>query len=397
MTAVEDRLRAAARAAPPLRLPVGRGFGRRRVGAWGRWVAPVAAAVSVLAVLGGLLAAGVFAPGRTSPARSGRSPAAHPATRYGLPAYLWFSPAHAPGETVAIVAMATGRIVATARLPGHGGFRVAADDEGRFYAAVPSGSGTTSFYRIGLAAAGQSATVTRLPIPAVPAEVGRLSAAPDGSRLAFSTYVLHGHAPALQNLIVASTTTGSEHRWTVPLKDLPGSIGPMQWLANGRVLAFNWLGSGSAAPSSLRLLDTQAPGSDLLAGHVLRVRGFHQLSDLAISPDGNVLIGIANHLTSPATMAGQPLRLGYVIKFSARSGRAILFYRTPTVWDAARRRYETSTCYHPLWLSNSGQQVLLMCTEPRPQGGTVAAIPHVLLLDHGRVIQLPWLDKLFGG
>jgi dipeptidyl aminopeptidase/acylaminoacyl peptidase len=217
-------------------------------------------------------------------------------------------------------------------------------------------------------------------------QVDSITASPDGSHLAISTDVQHGNTDDVQNLIVASIATGTERRWTTPRQDSGGSMGPIRWLAGSRTLAVNWLGFSSATPSSLRLLDTAAPGTDPLSGRAVLPLNPSQFSDLSISPDGRMLIGIADHPKSAPVV------------------QARLLYQPPAVRDKWTGMTLNSNCLDPLWISNSGQQVLLMCTLPRPEGPQrIASIPHILLLDHGRVIRLPWLTGIgpaitaFGG
>jgi hypothetical protein len=297
---------------------------------------------------------------------------------------------------VEVVDTATGKVAAAVSFPGGAPFltRIAADDEGTFFAAVPGatsgaapgGASATTFYEIRLTSGSAHAAVTRLPIPAV-ANVGSFAVSPDGSKLAISTLVTHGNEGLLQHLIVVSTATGAEHVWTTPAQDSGGSMGePVTWLTDGRTVAFNWLGS-AAVPSSVRLLDTAAPGSDLLAGPQVLPVNRSQFSDLVISPDGRILTGDADHPKSPAVVHGHTVVLGSQIEFSAKTGAARLLYQPPTVKDKATGQILTSDCNDPAWMSNSGHEVLLMCNEPRPYGN------RAVLLDHGRVIQLPWLAR----
>jgi hypothetical protein len=422
---IEDRLRAAAKAAagtvadgsaPPLRLPERRALrgralrGRAPRRGWPGWAAPLAAAAAVLAVVAGSLAVGgVLSPGGSpAPGRHRVSPAAptaRPSTVDGLPPYFLALSMRAsarsgadsgrggrPGPlhvNVDVIDTATGKVAAAVSFPGGAPSPLAqltADDHGAFFAAVPGGAAGTRFYEIRLGAGGAHAIVTELPVPAVQS-FGSFAVSPDGSKLAISTYVRHGNEGLLQNLIVASTATGAERVWTTPAQDSGGSMGgPIIWLANGRTLALNWIGS-TAVQSSVRLLDTAAPGSDLLAGPQVLPLNRNQFSDLVISPAGQVLTGDADHPKSPFVLRGRTLVLGSEIEFSARTGAARLLYQPPTVTNKATGQVLTSDCNDPVWMNNSGRDVLLMCNEPRPYGN------HAALLDHGRVIQLPWLAR----
>ena len=400
---------------------------RQRGGSWPRWIVALAAAASVVAVVAGsLIGTGVLTSGKAHPGKTRQhnspAPRPRPATLDGLPAYFlalgYRPPGARPGrghwtgqlepQAVDIVVTATGEVAAAGTLPA-GLARVAAGRDGTFYAAVTSGQ-ATKFYQIRLPASGTVASVTRLPIPALHAargpagQVDSITASPDGSHLAISTDVQHGNTDDVQNLIVASIATGTERRWTTPPQDSGGSMGPISWLAGSRTLAVNWLGFSSATPSSLRLLDTAAPGTDLLSGRAVLPLNPSQFSDLSISPDGRVLIGVADHPKSAPVVQGRTAVQGSVIGFSPRTGQARLLYQPPTVRDKWTGMTLNSNCLDPLWISNSGQQMLLMCTRPRPEGPQrIAGIPHILLLDHGRIIRLPWLTGIaqaitaFGG
>jgi hypothetical protein len=335
----------------------------------------------------------------------------------GLPAYLLAVPLPVTGppataglrsphgrtaagsQIVDLVVTATGRVEATASLPGRVS-AIAATGAGTFYAAVSSGT-ATAFYEVQPPARGHTATVTRLPIPALPSlsvamgphnpvkqsPVAYLAASPDGSRLAISTYVWHGHMGDIQGLIVASTTTGSEHVWTIPKADIGGSMGPMSWLADGRTLALNWLGFGSPTPASLRLLDTAASGTDLLAGRAVAALNRNEFSDFTISPDGQILIGIADHPKNPAVVQGHQVPLGSAIEFTVQTGQARVLYQTNAAGNGS--------CNDPLWMSSTGQEVLLECSRLVSQRQPDSVVTQVMLLDHGQVIgKLPWPSAL---
>lgn len=427
MNNVEDRLRAATRAAactvadnsaPPLHLPPGSHrpatagrAGRIRI-RHARWGVPLAAAASVAAVVAAsILAGGVVTAGHhLGHAGPPSQPRSAPRVD-GLPAYFLTETGRqaAPGGRSAgiratmldIVVTATGKVAATATVPGKA-TSFAADGAGSFYAAVNSGSATT-FYEIRLPASGTAAIVTRLPIKAIPeltgfgrpvSAVADIAAAPDGSDLAITIMVTRGNMGLIQNLIVASAKTGAEHRWTISAPDSGGSLGPISWLADSRTLALNWLGYDSAVPSSLRLLDTTRSGSDPLTGRDVLALNREQFSDFTISQDGRILIGIANHPKSAVEVHGRTAAEGSVVEFSARTGRARILYEPPAVWDKATGQAVSGSCNDPLWMSNSGRQVLLMCIRPMPRGHAFEAVASAVLLDGGAVLRLPWLNRL---
>jgi hypothetical protein len=423
MNTLEDRVRAAARAAagtvaadsaPPLRLPEGghrpglRGWSRRP-----RWIVPLAAAAAVIA----LIAASIFVahavvPGTRRPAPQppaaplphladglpayfieyslsdsfdGPQPRTANEGREGLPPIRGGLPSH---ETLPVVATATGKVAATATLPGY--VTAIAASRGAFFAAVVRDN-LARFYEIRLTASHAGTTVAELPIRPDTAPVAYLAVSPGGAELAYSTEVIHGLLSGVQNLVVASTTSGRQREWTTPASST-GSMGPMTWLADGRTLAFNWTASVATSPAtSLRLLDTAAPGNNLLAGQavlpsVYEARAF--LEETALSPNGQVVIGSASG--SAASRAPEDS----VIAFSAATGEETILYQ------ASINDPDGHGCYGPpLWISNAGSAVLVTCF----QAHEFKAVPHlhyvtnVVLISHGHATLLPWLNATAEG
>ena len=217
--------------------------------------------------------------------------------------------------------------------------------------------------------------------------------------------VRHGNMGDNQNLVVASTSTGAQRRWTTPARDARGTMGPMQWLADGKTLAFNWTGAAMVSPaSSLRLLDTTAAGHSMMSGRpVLRlVNRVGAFDDYTISPDGKTLIGVVTCVPgcgpgSPGTIGRHRDAYGSVIRFSAASGVPAMAYAQPPLPGA---RAPSTTCNDPWWISYSGRRMLLECFQHRPAspGQMAVTVTHVLLLDNGKATELPWhavpLDSL---
>jgi WD40-like Beta Propeller Repeat len=425
MNTLEDRVRAAAQAAadtvpdgsaPPLRLP----RAPRRLGwpaqrhAQRSWIMPLAAAAAVLVVVAAsVLVARAIVPGQTVPA-TGPGPApALPLSADGLPAYFLVIPARdqqagaepgnqnegvgpIPGrlsshETLRVVATATGKTVATAVLPGY--VTEIAASRGAFFAAVVRGSAAT-FFEIRLNGSRSGTTVTELPIPPDTAPLEFMAASPNGGRLAYSTLVMHGAAGDVQNLVVASTTKDTEREWLTP-QDSQGSMGQMTWLADGRTLAFTWTGPTEASPSSsLRLLDTAAAGDNLMASRAVLpvVNSAGAFGAYTISPNGKVVVGTVG---GPQTgvVGGVRVPPGSLVAFSTATRTPSVLYRPL----ARRAKGQTAYCnnFGPLWISNSGREVLIDCYQQREVDGAKAAV-HVVLLDGGRVSYLPWLAATGG-
>ena len=177
-------------------------------------------------------------------------------------------------------------------------------------------------------------------------------------------------------------------------------MGIMAWLAEGKTLAFNWTGTAQVLPSTgLRLLDTSAPGSNLLSGAFLLSDYNHagSFDDYIISPDAKTLLGIVGCLPgctpgSPGTIQGHREVLGSLIQFAAATKASSIRYTEPELPGTPAHTVD-SGCTDPMWVSNSGRRVLLACYQHRRATSKSKAVTlaHVLLLDNGTVTELPWL------
>jgi len=421
LATIRTRGRTAAPPRPGRRWPGPAG----RAASWSRRMVPLAAAAAVLAAVAASgLVAKVFAPGPAGAGRAHRVSVAAPPfpTWDGLPAYFIADPGPFEGaepnstnvggspasqlpraQNLQIIATKTGQAVATVRLPGY--VASISASAGAFFAAVVKDH-AASFYEVRLPQGGTQATVTKLPIPADTAPIGFIAVSPDGRKLAISTLVQHGTASDIQNLVVAATSTGAEQRWRTPARDAQGSMGTMAWLADGKTLAFNWTGPAQVSPSTgLRLLDTSAPGNNLLSGAFM-LRAYNRagsFDDYTISPDRKMQLGVVACLPgcgqgSPGTVQGHPDQLGSLIQFAAATKAPSARYTEPELPGVAARS-GNSGCIDPMWLSASGRKILLPCFQHRP--GTRrhkgVTFTHVLLLDGAKATALPWLDKFVNG
>ena len=397
LATIDAQPRASRPAAPPSRLSFLERFARPRF-----W-APVAAAAAVaaLAITGAVIAAhAVPATRRPAP---GPPSAPLPFLADGLPAYfVEYSfldsvpgPGHPSRGTVRVVATATGKVAATATLPGY--ITAIAASRGAFFAAAVEDN-LARFYEIRLNDSRTATTVTKLPIrPATapwPTQLRFMAVSPDGTELAYPTHAASG---AIRNLVVASTTGGSQREWLPPPQDSQGWMGPMSWLADGRTLAFNWAPSQRTIPDAdLRLLDIQAPGSDLMASkRVLpSVYDAHQLiSESMVSPDGQVVIGAVNE------SAANRAPVNSVIAFSTATGKQTVLYQASPYGT-----YERGCYSPPLWVSNAGSEVLVTCFQGQAdKTRTPCSLVRpslcqprftTVLIDHGHATVLPWLSGI---
>jgi hypothetical protein len=401
MTTLEDRVRAAARAAaatvaedsaPPLTLPQPEGRpGPRSWGGRHPWIVSLAAAAAVIA----LIAASIFAAHVVVPAtrRPAPGPPLAPLPRLadGLPAYFLENsiPDYAgpePGglrglpshESLRVVATATGKVAATATLPGY--VAAIAASRGAFFAAVVKDN-LARFYEVRLKDSRIATTVTKLPIRPDNAPLAFMAVSPDGTKLAYSIHVASG---AIQDLVVASTTGGSQREWLTPPQDSRGWMGSMSWLADGHTLAFNWAASERTLSSTYpRLVDTDAPGSDLMASRRIlpSVYDAHRvINDTTLSPDGQVVVGAAN------SNDGNRAPVNSVVAFSTATGEETVLYRA-----SPNGTYDRGCYGPPLWISSAGSEVLVSCFQAQRVKSTTPRFV-IMLINHGHATVLPWLS-----
>jgi WD40 repeat protein len=371
MTAIEDRLRAATRAAadtvapgsaPPLRLP-GPGHDRGRPGRsgrgrrWAGWAAPLVAAAAVAAVIAGVLTVSKLAfhppSPRTSPAdRAGlvtvqlrRAPAA---ANGAIPAYvvgLAPGPLAAQSTRAVVRAAASGTALAILSPPrGYGSFTWitgAADDRTFVLAAygrgpAPTARNATAFFLLRLDPAAGTAWLSPLPVPAQPdlpgmgSPVSGIALSPDGGQLA----VALGNQSGPSELKLFDLHNGSVRVWRggrgaridgyISADELGAN--PLSWTADGRTLAVDqWVG----LTVNVRLLDTSAPGSDLWSGRRAAMFPNWPSGSVAgsaiITPDGTKIIAMAvtRHATQIqlnefSTSTGRPV--GTVVRLHYRPG-----------------------------------------------------------------------------
>ncbi|HEY6296750.1 MAG TPA: hypothetical protein VIX15_13885 [Streptosporangiaceae bacterium] len=324
MNTLEERVRAATRAAadtvppdsvPPLLLPPGdparsRGGSRSSASvwsasawsasAWSRRLAPLGAALAVVAVAIAMVTLGQTvhhsasrsAPGSSqSPALSAPGPvqagpavasyvAAGRVPRYLVSIESRGNPNFNPSYAV-VRATVTGAVLATIAAPNNGtvvtatasaGDRTFVLDEQPW---VPPQSHANqsfeprTFILFRLDDSGQPGALTRLSV-SVPggALMTGFALSPDASQLAIAVEPDNDKAdPGLQQIRVYSLATGAVRTWSAD-----GTIGfgpddarSLSWTGNERTLAFDWAGNGPGVHVGVRLLDLRSGGGDLLA------------------------------------------------------------------------------------------------------------------------------------
>jgi hypothetical protein len=314
MNTLEERVRAATRAAadtvppdsvPPLVLPAGdparsRGGARSSASLWGRRLAPLGAAVAVVAVAIAMVTLGQTAhysaslsapasPAPSAPSSPGPVRAGPPVASYvasgQVPPYFVSIEAHGNpnfNPSYAVVrATATGAALST----------IAALDGGTIVAATAAADDRTfildeqpwvppqshanqffeprSFVTFRLNASGQPGVLTRLGV-SVPsgALMTGFALSPDGSQLAIAVEPNNVKSdPSLQQIRVYSLATGAVRTWSAD-----GTIGfgaddarSLSWADDEHTLAFDWEGNGPGVHVGVWLLDLRSGGGDLLA------------------------------------------------------------------------------------------------------------------------------------
>ena len=388
MTPLEDKLRAAIHATaeeipadpPPLRLGspglIPRRRPRFRPGAsrfrpgrrgWNPWLAPLAAAVLVVAVVLGSLAVTRSGSGTATPST--------PPDLAGLPPYYVAlialpadpaSPADpadpATSPSVAQVrSTATGAVLATIAAPkpyvGFTAVTAAADD--RTFVLDAQGASFSldrqrqlhnhlgnvaqdTPYRLFVLhidpdpkSHSSGVSLQALPASFIPAGQGiaNMALSPDGTSLAAASPDGSEHGYDMQ-LIVFNLVTGTRRIWGFDSADEiympPIMLGGLSWTADGQHIAFTGPGA-SAGSSVLRLLDTSDPGPNALAASKPVASAAVPDADegwttAIITPDGRTAV----FATAVTTRDGQEMLVRRrILKGSVATGQVTAILGTP--------------------------------------------------------------------
>ena len=343
----EELKRAAGQVQPellrPLQVPTRRPSWRPRL-------LPLAAAAAVIAVItAGALVAGLTAahqPAAHKPAVSGSAPAS-------LPRFYVTTSSTPDGRGIQAVvrASASGQVTGTVPVPSAfpvewadsgGTFVTAAADDRSFIIGADEGQEPDSLgggldlrlFRFAISAAGKPGHLTELaPAPMRNETTEGIALSPDGKLLAVSL-MRNSPADAVGAIQVLDLATGATRTWTAPAHSvyIPG---PPSWADGSRVIAFTWLRSTQsglmAAPRGIRLLDTAAPGDNLVAGTLIVPSGVVAAGSIVsalITPDGRDVIVVTWRDLHP-----QASTHTVVVQFAelqASTGRLVRLLRTQT-------------------------------------------------------------------
>jgi hypothetical protein len=403
MNTVEDRLRAALRetagevtppSVPPLRL---HGARRRDVAGpaarrrWVAWLAPLAAAASVTAVVAASLAI-------SAALHSGHRPASRPAGPFaGLPPYYVVLTAKKPSLRPSIAqklmaqvrATATGAVLVSVTPPRpYGTFSAAAAGNGHTFVlaankwkVVRAAGGTfaeataTKFFLLRLGADGQVRQLAPLPVPAVPrgATISGFALTRDGSKLALALRGGRGGGPGPE-IQVFSLATGAERVWTWPgggpiTNNAGGNGQVLSWTADGRTLAFQqWVGDSI----DVRLLDATTPGGSLRSDSRLAVQWKHDAESFHFvhGKASNIIEGFSALVTGDGTKivaataseTRHPLNSELAFtEFSATTGKVVkVLGRWPIPGLYPGQTQDV------LWTNSSGSTLIVLAHVPGP-------------------------------
>ena len=235
--------------------------------------------------------------------------------------------------------------------------------------------------------------LTPLPIPEQPARaVSGLALSPDATRLAATI----GPFPEAAGLHMFTLATGAERVWDGPPVGPafgPGAVhGCLSWAADGHTLAL--LSSGAPSPDrGVRLLDTAAPGSSLLASSRLVLPtpdGPVNLSgnywrQVLISADGQVIIAVIQ-VETPHASGRMPGVTQKLVTFSASSGTLLRELNHLPVHGSYQ---------HVPWASPSAQLLIVTGTHPGPTVGSFNLGHSAGTLSGGRFTPIPWSTRTF--
>ena len=358
----------------PLQVPTRRPSWRPRL-------LPFTAAAAVIAVItAGALVAGLTSahkPAAHKPAVSGSAPAS-------LPRFYVTTSSSPGGRGIQAVvrASASGQVTGTVPVPSAlpvewadsgGTFVTAAADDRSFIIGVQGGQAPTKngldlrLFRFAISHAGKPGHLTELaPAPMRNETTEGIALSPDGKLLAVS--LQNDSSPdAVGAIQVLDLSTGATRTWTAPAHSvyIPG---PPSWADGSRVIAFTWLRSTQsglmAAPRGIRLLDTAAPGDNLVAGTVIvpsGVVGAGSVVSARITPDGRDVIVVTWRDLTPRAKTHT-----VVVQFAelqASTGRLVRLLRTQTERYDFEHVITLEDSLGVLSLSSQGRYALVQGTQ----------------------------------
>lgn len=254
---------------------------------------------------------------------------------------------------------ATGQAVSAVPLPASINPKLtrvtAAGHDRMFVLALFSLAHGTQFYELRITATGQSAGLTRLAIPPLPASeaADAIALTPDGARLAVAIQT----AGEQTTIKVITLATGAARTWTTRRS---GLLENLSWDAAGQRLAYFWSGNGSLG--GLWLLDTSAPGSGLVSGRPLLplTVGPDEVQSALISPDARTIIASVTY--NSIARVGRGTVVGGIVEVSARTGRPLRTLLAERAAHSGDADWYVTSCMLPS-IDTTGNHLLVSCNQ----------------------------------
>jgi hypothetical protein len=240
----------------------------------------------------------------------------------------------------------TGKVLATVRPPQTSGPAdfvevAAAGDDRTFFLLSQLSGGQAVYYELRLNPDGTVRSLTKV---LTGTGSSAFAVSPDATRLAYTTG---------NGITVVSLPTGARRSWTTKATDV---VTDLSW-AGDRMLAFGWQVNDAASPrAGVRLLDTAAAGSDLMASRLVvpvdrtLPGGFSGAQSALIAAGGSVVF-----VTVDNGSVADPR--SEVVEYSVRTGR-MLAVLTPSAFESGM-----GTSCMALWSDPSGAQVAAECGD----------------------------------
>jgi hypothetical protein len=337
-----------------------------------RWLAPVAAAISMAIIAAGVLAISNVVASHPRPPQAAR--AVPPPPYYA--ALTRSGPPQPPRSDVTIRATATGKVLATVSPRAHFVFHLisAAADDRTFIAAavkpVPhtANSSFVRFYLLRFNATSDSVSVRELPITNVTVRYDNIFMAlsPDGRYLAVTTVYFAG-------IRVYSVRTGAERTWVLPPHNFY-ALGPA-WAPDSHTLAFLLVGP----KGGLRLLDTSSRSRNLLLAS-RQVRALRGPAGSNSGPDW--FLPRQSTIATTTTYLTKQVLKTYFADISLRTGEVLWRVPLPGSMTALTAHISPQVA----WADPTGRTVIVIIghARPRPYGSASAYI-----VTSGGVTKLP--------
>jgi hypothetical protein len=354
-----------------------------------RVIGPIAAGLAVAGLIAGLMLAG-------SSAASRPATGAPTAAGAGLPKfYVTLSePAHSLDIVAQVHASLTGQVLSRVNVgPARSIVGITADRSDRAFVidttVRKSSHDVVGLFLLHVSASGRSTRLARLPIaltsPHSQNVVDGIAASPDGTRLAVAVQVVKNASPDVLNpraeIVVYSLTGGATQTWAAPRHEaLP--LNPV-WTSGSRQLTFLWQdhlkGTGEfyTGRSQVRVLDTAAPGRNLLSSRVVAtggsLLGFIQAA-LAGPQDSPVIAATFRDIPSSGASGTAIVQLAGL---SPEGAVTKIFTRHSIAYHSRAQMITVDTNCQVLGIDSAGRHTLAYCPDfGRIDNGRFTPLPH---------------------